>query len=49
MINDDNSNDYNKLMEKFKSTLEKLNITEDKYIKLQKKNNELKEKIAKLY
>ena len=35
-------------MEKFKSTLEKLNITEDKYIKLQKKNNELKEKIAKI-
>ena len=48
IINDDNSNDYNKLMEKFKSTLEKLNITEDKYIKLQKKNNELKEKIAKI-
>ena len=37
IINDDNSNDYNKLMEKFKSTLEKLNITEDNYIKLQKK------------
>ena len=44
---DDSTNDYNKLLEKYKLTLENLNKTEDKYVKLQKKNTELKELIKK--
>ena len=46
-INNEDNNDYNKLLEKFKIILEKLNKTEDKYLQLQKKNSELKEKIRK--
>ena len=48
MINDDNSNDYNKLMEKYKSILEKMNKIEEKNMKLQKSNTELKERIKKI-
>ena len=47
IISEDNNNDYNKLLEKFKIILEKLNKTEEKYLQLQKKNSELKEKIRK--
>ena len=45
-INEEN-NDYNKLLEKYKIILEKLNRTEDRYQQLQKKNSELKEKVRK--
>jgi len=49
IINDENNNtDYNKLMEKYKSTLEKLNKAEEINAKLKKKIMELKEKIIKL-
>jgi chromosome segregation ATPase len=48
MINDDNSNDYNKLMEKYKILLEKMSKIEEKNMKLQKSNTELKEKIKKI-
>ena len=48
MINDDNSNDYNKLMEKYKIILEKMSKIEEKNMKLQKSNTELKEKIKKI-
>ena len=42
----DESNDYNKLMDKFKALLDKLNKINNKYNKLYKRYNELKEKAA---
>ena len=47
VINEDN-NDYNKLMEKYKSLLEKMNKTEEKFTQMQKSYIELKEKFRKI-
>ena len=49
IINDENNaNDYNKLLEKYKTVLEKMNKTEENNIILQKKYSELKEKVKKI-
>ena len=46
-INEEN-NDYNNLLEKFKNILKKLSKADEKYMKLQKRHIELKEKIRSI-